>query len=134
MEEEKISSYDFVNNGNPYKVCLEKAGAKVFAFQDFGSYQGNWFAFIEHQGKKYLVGGAYGSCSGCDAFAAEADYEDRTPTEWEALCKTFGEPYLNDPMDLGNEIKKFKEESSWDSDALEVVKFLEEGAREWLRE
>jgi hypothetical protein len=81
-----------------YSEALEAAGAKIIAFQEFGSYQGNWFAFVElalpwrhsksefgsyqgdwfafveYQGKRGWVQGSYGSCSGCDAFQSEFDY------------------------------------------------------------
>lgn len=57
-----------------YKTCLEKAGAKVLNFEEFGSYQGTWLAFVEYKGIKGIVEGYYGSCSGCDAFQAEFDY------------------------------------------------------------
>lgn len=108
------------------------AGATVLSFQDFSSCQGDWFAFVENQGKRYLVGGVYGSCSGCDAFQSESNYKDRTIAEWESFCKTFGERYLNYPLDLGIELKKFREQAKWDGDALEVITFLEEGAKSLL--
>ena len=57
-----------------YSEALEAAGAKIIAFQEFGSYQGDWFAFVEYQGKRGWVQGSYGSCSGCDAFQSEFDY------------------------------------------------------------
>ncbi len=59
-----------------YKLALEKAGANVLDFQEFGSYQGTWLAFVEYNGEKGIVEGSYGSCSGCDAFQAEFDYCD----------------------------------------------------------
>ncbi len=63
-----------------YSEALEKAGCKILAFEEFGSYQGTWLAFVEHNGQKGIVEGSYGSCSGCDAFQAEFDYGDE-PTE-----------------------------------------------------
>lgn len=61
-------------------MCLEKAGAKVIAFEEFGSYQGDWLAFVEYKGEKGIVHGAYGSCSGCDAFQSQFDYNTSRPT------------------------------------------------------
>ena len=58
-------------------MCLEKAGANVLDFEEFGSYQGEWLAFVEYKGEKGIVQGSYGSCSGCDAFEAEFMYEDK---------------------------------------------------------
>lgn len=58
-----------------YEMCLEKAGAKVLAFHEFGSYQGEWYALVEYQGERGWIEGSYGSCSGCDAFEAEFGFE-----------------------------------------------------------
>lgn len=63
-----------------YSEALEKAGCKVIDFNEFGSYQGTWLAFVEYNGEKGIVQGSYGSCSGCDAFQAEFDWSDE-PTE-----------------------------------------------------
>lgn len=57
-----------------YETCLEKAGAEILDFKEFGSYQGEWLAFVYYKGEKGIVQGSYGSCSGCDAFEAEFDY------------------------------------------------------------
>ena len=57
-----------------YKECLEKAGAKVIDFKEFGSYQGTWLAFVEYKGEIGIVEGSYGSCSSCDAFQSEFNY------------------------------------------------------------
>ena len=59
-----------------YELCLEKAGAKVLEFKKFGSYQGDWLAFVEYKGQKGIVQGSYGSCSECDTFAAYSDYDN----------------------------------------------------------
>jgi hypothetical protein len=58
-------------SASPYQGLLERAGAKVLAFDYFGDYQGTWVAKVEHAGVVKWVIGAYGSCSGCDAFEAE---------------------------------------------------------------
>jgi len=63
-----------------YSKALEKAGCEIIDFQEFGSYQGTWLAFVKYNGETGIVQGSYGSCSGCDSFQAEFDYED-TPTE-----------------------------------------------------
>lgn len=59
-----------------YELSLEKAGAKILSFKEFGSYQGTWLAFVEYNGQKGIVEGDYGSCSGCDRFHAEFNYSD----------------------------------------------------------
>lgn len=63
-----------------YSEALEKAGCKILDFNEFGSYQGTWLAFVEYNGEKGIVEGSYGSCSGCDSFQAEFDYTDE-PSE-----------------------------------------------------
>ena len=57
-----------------YSAALEAAGCKVLAFNEFGSYQGVWLAFVEYKNEFGIVEGSYGSCSGCDAFQAEFDH------------------------------------------------------------
>ena len=57
-----------------YSEALTAAGCNVLDFQEFGSYQGDWLAFVEYKGEKGIVTGCYGSCSGCDSFQAEFDY------------------------------------------------------------
>src|SRR5574344_1829516 len=57
-----------------YTLALEKAGATIIDYKQFGSYQGDWLAFVEYGGIKGIVQGSYGSCSGCDAFEGEFGY------------------------------------------------------------
>jgi hypothetical protein len=58
-----------------YSTALEAAGANVIASESFGSYQGDWFAKVEFEGRTFWIHGSYGSCSGCDAFCAEFDFD-----------------------------------------------------------
>lgn len=60
-----------------YCEAMEAAGAEVLAFQEFGSYQGDWWALVKYEGESGWVHGYYGSCSGCDAFQGEFDYSDQ---------------------------------------------------------
>ncbi len=62
-----------------YKEALEAAGCKVLAFEEFGSWQGTWLAFVEYNGEKGIVEGAFGSCSHCDAFMGEFDRYGEDP-------------------------------------------------------
>lgn len=50
---------------------METAGATVLLYEEFGSYQGDWWAKVEYNGEVRWVHGAYGSCSVCDAFQSE---------------------------------------------------------------
>ncbi len=66
-----------------YEMCLEKAGATVVAFQEFGSYQGEWFALVEYNGER---GWVEGSC--------ETEEE-----AWE-FCRGYNEANLWEALDL----------------------------------
>lgn len=125
MEEKKVSYYAVTKNDNPYEYSLRATGAEVLAFQDFGSYQGDWFAKVRNGGEEYWIQDSYGSCSGCDAFQSEVDYEDRTEEEWTTFFKEFGEKYLGEKKNKEELIAKFKDQSSWDGDAKEILEFLE---------
>ena len=59
-----------------YCEAMKAAGAKVHAYKEFGSYQGDWWAKVTYKKKTFWVHGSYGSCTGCDAFLAEFDYDD----------------------------------------------------------
>ena len=80
-----------------YELCLEKAGAKVIAFESFGDYQGSWYSLVDYMGKRGWVTGSYGSCSGCDAFESEfkdAYCIDESDHDLERRYAEFGLSYL----------------------------------------
>lgn len=54
-----------------YEEALQAAGAEVLEFEQFGSYQGDWWAKVRYKDELGWVQGSYGSCSGCDAFESE---------------------------------------------------------------
>ncbi len=64
-----------------YQMTLEKAGAKVYAFKEFGSYQGTWLALVKYKDDFGIIEGSYGSCSGCDSFQGEFDWDLNQVTE-----------------------------------------------------
>jgi len=107
-----------------YQGSLKAAGAKVHAFEEFGDYQGTWWAKVTYNGKTGWVSGGYGSCSGCDAFQGEFVYGEAHPEE---LAK-FGESYLDPIMTQEEAIKQASENLSWDYEAEELVKFLKDNA------
>lgn len=95
-----------------YEMTLEKAGARIIAFKEFGSYQGTWLALVENNGETGIIEGSYGSCSGCDACQAEFDEwnqpiekngkyykdygdEEITEEEWNEYWKKFDEKVIN---------------------------------------
>lgn len=128
---------------NPsYSGALEAAGAKVLAYSEFGSYQGDWFALVEYQGQTGWVLGSYGSCSGCDAFQAEFEVYskslyrmefDEETRQWDYIwspegierLKVFGESYLRDLRSNEEILDYAKEHLSWDMEGDKVVKWLE---------
>jgi hypothetical protein len=64
-----------------YEVAMKAAGAEVHEYEQFGDYQGAWWAKVTYEGNIFWVHGSYGSCSGCDAFQSEFDYTDETCDE-----------------------------------------------------
>jgi hypothetical protein len=129
-----------------YRRAMTAAGAKVLAFAEFGSYEGTWLAEVEYQGTRQLIKGSYGSCPGCDAYEGELGYESHEHPDndyvsigdiedYKADCSTcqdyqtrmtaFGKAYLDAPSDPGLVRKKFEEDSEWDSDAKDVLAWLD---------
>lgn len=130
-----------------YKEALEAAGAKVLAFETFGSYQGDWFAKVEYEGKTGWVHDYYGSCSGCDSFEAEFFADDSAHEhdgkkiwpEYESLregcaecdkyrqrLSDFGKSYLDEILTFEEALKRASENIMWDADAEEIVKFVKD--------
>jgi hypothetical protein len=129
-----------------YQLALETAGAKVILFENFGSYQGSWWAKVEHNNEVWWVNGYYGSCSGCDAFESEFAYENHTHTdcdyynpiydgikddcekcqEVKIRLKNFGESYLIGhtltQSEAENEVNKH--EAYWDSEDKRMIDFI----------
>lgn len=77
-----------------YCDALTAAGCVVIEYVEFGSYQGDWYAYVNIGGEKGVVTGSFGSCSGCDAFEAEFGWDDHKNPDYEGRLKNFGESYL----------------------------------------
>jgi len=128
-----------------YQEALEAAGAKVLAYESFGSYQGDWLALVEYNGQAGYVSGSYGSCSGCDSFQCEFGYDSEQQcdehryegpspadcqgcvnlkADYDTRLKAFGEGYLSLLESKDNLVKKFTEQAEWDGDAQEVLDWL----------
>lgn len=136
-----------------YEGALEAAGAVVHAFQEFGSYQGDWWARVTYEGVTGWVRGCYGSCSGCDSLQSEFDY-DNEPAEtfeiWaERLCwrdepqeritpeiyaeavsafrdryAAFGRGYLDDILTQEQAEAQARESADWDSEGDRILAFI----------
>lgn len=130
-----------------YEQAMEAAGAKVLAFEQFGSYQGDWWALVEFQDKRGFVHGYYGSCSGCDAFEGEFGYSndpwcDQHSYRPDADCKgcqeakakrdeklaAFGKDYLDVIVPRETAVVEASKNLEWDGDAQAVVDWLQSAA------
>jgi len=132
-----------------YSKTLEKAGAKVLEFKEFGSYQGTWLAKVEYNGEIGWVEGSYGSCSGCDAFQAEFGYaeephfyNEKWHLNWEEVTEevalaakkkyedrlcNFGKTYLESGLYTQEQIEaKCSENLEWDYEAEDMLKWVKE--------
>jgi hypothetical protein len=132
-----------------YQKALEAAGAEVLDFQEFGSYQGDWWARVRVDGKEGWVKGSYGSCSGCDAFAGEFDSmghyhgeeyaseyvsdvsdKDFAPETCERCADLgrrlaeFGRGYLADILTQAEAEAEASSNLEWDMDAASMVSYL----------
>jgi len=126
--------------------ALEAADAKVLAFGNFGSCQGDWWAKVEYEGRVAWAHGAFGSCSGCDAFQAEFDcYEmmdccasdnrhwTHDPTcaacvaakaAYDVKFAEFGKGYLGDLFTQEQAETEAGRNSGWDYESKEMVAWL----------
>lgn len=108
-----------------YEDALKAAGAVVHAFEEFGSYQGDWYALVSFKGRTAFVHGAYGSCSLCDAFQAEFyGYGETTPEKLAA----FGLSYLDEDLLLSPEeaLEHASRDLEWDMEAQYMVDWIKE--------
>ena len=126
-----------------YKECLEFAGAKVICMEEFGDYQGSWMAKVEYNGKVSWVLGSFGSCSGCDSFLGEfdfnnhefngAEHDEKSPVEGCPKCDEvkkrmagLGMTYLTD-LRTQEEIEAYcNKHLEWDSEAQEMLDWVKQ--------
>ena len=127
-----------------YEAALKAAGMKVLRFENFGSYQGDWYAEVLYDGEHGFIHGSFGSCSSCDSFEAEfghvdteCDYHQRnykSAGEYCAECQLkrneyndrladFGRGYLP-VLSLEQVLEPVRQNLSWDSDAENVLRWL----------
>lgn len=62
-----------------YSDVARLRGQQVLFYQEFGSYQGEWFCLARKDDLYYLYEGWYGSCSGCDDIQGTWGYYDNPP-------------------------------------------------------
>ena len=127
-----------------YEKAMEAAGAIVHDFEQFGSYQGDWWAKVTYNGETGWVQGSYGSCSGCDAFEGEFGWDDghceehkydskgavgcaeceKAEALYQERLADFGRGYLDGIMSQEKAIEDASENLDWDMEAKEMVEYL----------
>ena len=108
-----------------YELALYCAGADVLAFEEFGSYQGDWWAHVKlPNGETYFVQGSYGSCSNCDAFDGEFGYPDEDQPDYAHRLRDFGRIYLSHCLTLDQALAEASRNLDWDVDAADMVAWL----------
>lgn len=138
-----------------YDGVLEFSGAEILSWARFGSYQGDWCAKVKFKDEEFWLHGYFGSCSVCDSLQAEIEwfpnsYEDykfwynsnwhedpdlsdvhedlfvKQAEEHIQSVKDFGLRLLNNCREEWESLyKQAKEQSEWDSEGDDMVKFLE---------
>lgn len=110
-----------------YQEAMEAAGAKVIDMVGFNDYQGTWYALVEYKGERGWVTGYYGSCSGCDAFEGEFEWNASDGEDYQKRLADFGRGYLMHIMTNEEMLEEGKSyaDDFWDTDAKEVVAYIE---------
>lgn len=108
-----------------YIDALEAAGCEVLEYGYTGSYQGDWYALVKYKDEVGIVTGSYGSCSYCDTFEAEFNYDDNGKPDYQERLAAFGETYLP-PLPIDLQIKNLKAsigECDWgdEKEGLELI-------------
>lgn len=112
-----------------YQRALEAAGAEVLSFEEFGSYQGEWWAKVRVNGQEGWINGCFGSCSGCDAFEAEFGwYDDESSAAYQEKLADFGRPYVDGLMTQEEAEKSAARNIEWDSDAEPMLAYIKANA------
>lgn len=107
-----------------YMGALEAAGAKIIRHKYFGDYQGTILAEVEYEGQRGYISIAYGSCDHCDAYQAFSEDLGFDHVMTEEDLANFGRNYLDDIGTHGAYLKEYTLQADWDTDAGDVVKWL----------
>lgn len=130
-----------------YAEAMEAAGANVLEFENFGSYQGEWWALVTYNGLTGFVNGSFGSCSGCDAFEREFGYgEDgwcdahayaphpgclgcqKKKSAYQEKLANFGRGYLDAIVTAEDAITAASKYIEWDMEAKDMVEWIKKVA------
>lgn len=125
-----------------YQEALEAAGAEVLEFEEFGSYQGDWWAKVRYKNELGWVQGSYGSCTGCDSFQAEFGWADANCEEhmydhkedcqaceeaqqkYNERLADFGRGYLDGLLTQEKAEEEAARNIEWDSDAQAMLDWM----------
>lgn len=115
-----------------YRESLEAAGAQVLVFESFGDWQGSWVALVDYQGERAWVRGSFGSCSECDAFQAEFDWDSEFQCfETQQRLAEFGRSYLDDLQSTEQVLRQYDADASWDSESEEAAEWVRAAAQQY---
>jgi hypothetical protein len=106
-----------------YELALTAAGAIVHNFEQFGSYQGRWVAYVTYQNKTGWVTDYYGSCSGCDNFEADVGYKTDEP-DYPKRVIDFGKKYLEEILTQDEMEKIAREHSTYDLEDQRMLNYV----------
>jgi hypothetical protein len=126
-----------------YENALKAAGAEIHTFQQFGSYQGEWWAKVTHNGETGWINGSYGSCSGCDAFEGEFGYAEcpvlgekfwkndeyvyatqDDVNQFQKRLESFGKVYLDTLLSQEQAESEASRNIDWDGEAESMLNFI----------
>lgn len=104
-----------------HQEILKRQGFEINVFETFGSYQGDYAAIVQKDGKVGLAIIGYGSCGGCDALEGIHGSITYPPSE---------EDYKENP-DAAKEQAEYYEESvtTYHKDLQEYAEEIERGVR-----
>jgi len=115
-----------------YELALGAAGAEVLEFETFGSYQGDWWAYVRYKNKHGWVTGSFGSCSGCDAFEAEFGWSDNDKPDYLDRMKEFGLTYLDPLLTQEEAESEAARNLEWDHEAKEMLEFIKTTGKKYV--
>lgn len=97
-------------NVSSYPEMLKLAGFKVLAFEQFGSYQGEWIAHVSKGDVTGFIHGSYGSCSSCDSLEAQG-------------MEQLAESYSDEPiLTIAETVKLAESMERWEPGTIQFVK------------
>lgn len=108
-----------------YNIALEKAGATLLLYKEFGTYQGDWWAKVQFNGKIGWTHGAFGSCTVCDKYMSLCgEIEDAPPPVRDNKLADLGRSYLWNMIGQEEAERCASDNIDWDMEADEMLQFI----------